>query len=137
MDPTTIYCVIYYENRRVIKIIIKQVDNQEIKMARLNQFIFHVTWLGKTSVIEFAVDLGADLEARDNSGRNAFFLAATHGRIDAVRFLLDNQILITMPDSSRISFFQEAVVSQEVVEERFRYFHYHEYQYAGVHEAGW
>ncbi|KAL8759293.1 MAG: hypothetical protein Q9184_003678, partial [Pyrenodesmia sp. 2 TL-2023] len=128
IEPGDIYCATFCENEAAIR---SMIESSPKGSERLRQILLHAASLGRTSVIELTLRLGADLEAKDDNGQTALFLAVRHGRIEAVELLLKAMASTTTRDASGI-----AVSSSEVFAERFRFIRHHGLQYAGIPDAG-
>ncbi|KAL9595414.1 MAG: hypothetical protein Q9219_006457 [cf. Caloplaca sp. 3 TL-2023] len=134
--PRAIYCATFHENFKAIKAMINNSRDGTKRKQRSNQFLHHAACLGRTSVVQFAVSLGADLEAKDRSGRTAIFLAVTYGRLQVLKWLLKCRVSTTVRDSSGNSLLQAAVSTQEIFEERLRLIRYLGYADVPVQGTG-
>lgn len=136
IEPSTIYCATFCENEAAIRSMIGSSPDETKGRERLHQTLLHAACLGRTSVIELTIRLGADLAAKDGKGQTALFLAIRHGRLPAVELLLKATAAVTMRDASGTSLLQIAVSSPEVFAERLRFIRHHRSQYAGVPQVG-
>ncbi|KAL8998781.1 MAG: hypothetical protein Q9169_002231 [Polycauliona sp. 2 TL-2023] len=134
LGPSEIYCATFRENTTVIQSILAHLGGGKKFRERLHQFLFHAACLGRTSIIEFVLQMGADLEAKDDHGQTALCLAVKHGRVAAVGLLLDFKAITTVRDMAGSSLLQISVRSHEVIEERLRFVRDHGRYYAGIPE---
>ncbi|KAL8672717.1 MAG: hypothetical protein Q9168_002842 [Polycauliona sp. 1 TL-2023] len=133
--PCEIYCATYRESITVIQYMVAHLDGTEKSGERLHQFLFHAACLGRTSVLEYVIQMGADLEARDGNGQTALCLAIKYGRPAAVGLLLDSKASTTVRDAAGRSLLRMSVSSHEVIKERFRFIQDYGREYAGIPET--
>ncbi|KAL8922820.1 MAG: hypothetical protein Q9208_004945 [Pyrenodesmia sp. 3 TL-2023] len=132
IEPGAIYCATFCENEAAIRSMTESSVDEWKGSERLRQTLLHAAALGRTSVIELTMRLGADLEAKDDNGQTALFLAVRHGRVGAVELLLKAKASVTTRDASGLSLLQIAVSSSEVFAKRFRFIRHYGCQYAGI-----
>ncbi|KAL8904849.1 MAG: hypothetical protein Q9207_003009 [Kuettlingeria erythrocarpa] len=136
IEPSTIYCATFCENEVAIRSMISSSPDKIKGRERLHQILLHAACLGRTSVIELTMRLGADIEARDGKGQTALFLAIRHGRLPAVELLLKATAAVKTRDASGTSLLQIAVSSPELFAERLRFIRHYGKQYAGIPQTG-
>lgn len=135
IDSGAIYRAAYRENEATIRSLIAHSGDETKRSEQLHQILFHAACLGRASVIELTMRLGADLEAKDGNGRTALFLAVRHGRLAAVELLLKATASATGRDASGTSLLQAAVSSHEIISERLRFIDAHRLDYAGIPQS--
>ncbi|KAI4183783.1 MAG: hypothetical protein L6R41_005197 [Letrouitia leprolyta] len=119
IEPAIIYCATFTENEAILQSIMKH--SKDIFRQWLHQILFHAACLGRVSVVEFAIRLGADINAKDAKGQTALFIAVKYGRQETVESSLRKGSHVTERDQSWLSLFQLATSSQEIYEERLRF----------------
>ncbi|KAL8727660.1 MAG: hypothetical protein Q9166_005896 [cf. Caloplaca sp. 2 TL-2023] len=134
VEPSAIYCATFCENDAAIRIMIARLgdESNDSRRDQLHQTLFHAACLGRTSVIELTMRLGADLEAKDRNGQTALFLAVRHGRLAAVEMLLKAKASVTARDAFGASLLQIAVSSHEVIAERLCFIRNYGLNYANI-----
>ena len=87
IGPSTIYCATYRENASIIESMIACPEDETRRGVLLCQSLFYAASLGRTSVINLATRLVANVETKDANGQTALCLAVRHGRPAAVELL--------------------------------------------------
>ncbi|KAL8843711.1 MAG: hypothetical protein Q9176_001919 [Flavoplaca citrina] len=121
IEPSTIYCATYRENASIIESMIACPEDETRRGELLCQFLFHAASLGRTSVIDLATRLGANVDAKDANGQTALCLAVRHGRPAAVELLLRTKASTAAQDALEPGLLQWSASSRETIEERMRY----------------
>ena len=132
IDSSTIYCATYRENEPVIESMIACTDDETRRRERLHQFLFHAASLGKLSVIQFAIRLGANVETKSKNGETALGLAVRHGRCAAVELLLKIQAARIAQGTFETGLLHLSASSREGIEERMRFVGNFGLDYAGI-----
>ncbi|KAL9037234.1 MAG: hypothetical protein Q9180_003837, partial [Flavoplaca navasiana] len=132
IEPSTIYCATYRENASIIESMIACPEDETRRGELLRQFLFHAAALGRTSVINLATRLGANLETKDANGQTALCLAVRHGRPAAVELLLKTKASTAAQDAFEPGLLQLSASSRELIEERMRYIRSYGVEYAGI-----
>lgn len=117
-EPKVMYCAAFTENEAAIRSILTHAYDAAECKTRLQEILRQAAWLGKTSAIRLALDLGADVECKDEHGQTPLFAAVKHGRSWAVELLLNANASMDTRDSSGRSLLQIAASSLEVYKER-------------------
>ncbi|KAL9630679.1 MAG: hypothetical protein Q9204_004595, partial [Flavoplaca sp. TL-2023a] len=102
IEPSTIYCATYRENEAVIKSMI-------------------ACSAGDADLIKLTMQLGVNVETKDDNGQTALSLAVQHGRPAAVELLLKTKASTAAQDAFEPGLLQLSASSRETIEERMRY----------------
>ena len=121
VEESVIYCATFRESQSAIRSIVDHSNDEAERADRLHQILLNAACLGRTSVIELALQLGADVNVKDTNGQTALFVAVEHGRSDAVDVLLRAGSSTTERDTSSKSILQVAVGSHKIIQERLRF----------------
>ena len=121
VEESAIYCATFCESETAIQFIVNRSSDGAERAERLHQILLHAASLGKVSVIDLALRLGANVSAKDTNGQTALFVAVEHGRSDAVDVLLKAGSSTTERDASSKSLLQVAIGTHQIIQERLRY----------------
>lgn len=117
-EPSVMYCAAFTENEAAIRSILAHAHDTADCKTRLQEILRQAAFLGKTSAIKLTLELGADVECKDEHGQTPLFAAVRHGRPDAVELLLNANASVDTRDLSGRSLLQIAASSLEVYKER-------------------
>jgi len=124
-DSSVMYCAAFTENEAAIRSILTHAHDPAERANRLQEILRQAAFLGKTSAIKLALELGADVECKNEHGQTPLFAAVKHGRLFAVELLLNANASLDTRDLSGRSLLQIAASSLEIWKERLdciRYF---------------
>lgn len=117
-EPSVMYCAAFTENEAAIRSILKHAHDTAERTKVLREILRQAAFLGKTSAIRLALDLGADIECKDEHGQTPLFAAVKHGRLLAVELLLDANASVNTRDSLGRNLLQIAASTLELWKER-------------------
>ena len=120
VEESAIYCATFCESEAAIRSIVDHSSDETERAERLHQILLHAACLDRISIIELALQLGANVSDKDTKGRTALFVAVEHGRSNAVDVLLRAGSSTTERDASSKSILQVAVGSHQIISERLR-----------------
>ncbi|KAI4150587.1 MAG: hypothetical protein L6R39_002235 [Caloplaca ligustica] len=83
------------------------------------------------------MQLNVDLEAKDDKGQTALFIAVKHGRFAAVELLLKASASVKVRDASGTSLLHTAAGSHNVIQERLRCIMHFSFDYAAVPQTSY
>ncbi|KAL8837688.1 MAG: hypothetical protein Q9170_002420 [Blastenia crenularia] len=135
VEPAVIYCATFRENKAAIRSILEHSKDQAERQGRVNRILFHAAGLGRVTMLETALQWGAKLNAKDDKGQTAIFLAVKYGRPGAFEWLLRKHASMTERDRSGLNLLQLAVSTHEVIWEHIRFLEHFGSEYAGIPET--
>ncbi|KAL8952474.1 MAG: hypothetical protein Q9222_001615 [Ikaeria aurantiellina] len=131
VEPSTIYCATFCQNEAAIRLMVSSARGKTERDAFLHQFLFHAACLGRLSIIQLSIQLGADPSQEDLDGQTALLVAVKYGRPPAVEYLLSADRSAAASISALL---RAAIVTQEVIAERLRSVSEYGLDYAGIPE---
>ena len=97
---TKLYHMIRAKNNDGIQVLLRDASLQQVQQVQHLLQIYIPAEHGSEAVVRLFLDLGADIEAKSEHGRNALSLAAGNGDIDIVKLLINSGADVNSRDSS-------------------------------------
>ena len=134
VDGSAIYCATFCENEAAVRSIVDHSSDEAERAERLHQILLHAACLDRISIIELALQLGANVSDKDTKGQTALFVAVENGRSNAVDVLLRAGSSTTERDASSKSILQVAVGTHQIIGERLRCIREYGFSYESIPE---